>query len=86
MWRKKGYRLGTTSHGVNVVRYPVRISLPYSRRVVHVAAGSMHPFAIDSIGDVWGWSLNSCGQVGIETGEGGYEGIIETPRRVSTMK
>ena len=74
---KQGYRPGTTSHGANVVRYSVRISLP---RVVHVAAGSMHSFAIDSIGDIWGWGLNLRGQVGIEIREGGYEGIIQTPR------
>jgi regulator of chromosome condensation len=45
----------------------------------------MHSFAIDSLGDVWGWGLNLRGQTGIEIGEGRYEEIIETPRRVSTM-
>ena len=81
----EGHRLGTASHGVNIVGAPVRIDLPYSRRVVRVAAGSMHSFAIDSIGDVWGWGLNLRGQIGIEIGEDRYEETIETPRRISTM-
>ena len=81
----EGYRLGTTSHGTNVFGPPVRITLPHSRRVVRVAAGSMHSFAIDSIGDVWGWGLNLRGQIGIEIDENGYGEIIEIPRRVSTM-
>jgi len=50
---------------VNVVGPPVRIDLPYSLRVVRVAAGGMHSFAIDSTGDVWGWGLNLRGQIGI---------------------
>jgi len=74
------HRLGTISHGANVVGTPIRITLPHSRRVVRVAAGNMHSFAIDSIGDV-----NVRGQIGIGIGEGGYGKIIETPRRVSTM-
>jgi len=81
----EGFRLGTASHKANIIEAPVRINLPHSRRMVRVAAGSMHSFAIDSTGDVWGWGLNLRGQIGIDIGEGGYGEIIKTPRRVSAM-
>ena len=81
----EGHRLGTASHGANVLGPLTRISLLHSRRVVHVAAGSMHSFAIDSVGDIWGWGLNLRGQTGIDIGEGGHGEVIEIPRRVSTM-
>jgi len=81
----EGCQLGTTPHTANIIGAPIRINLPQSRRVVRVAAGSMHSFAIDSVGDVWSWGLNLRGQAGIDIGEGGYGEIIETPRRVSTM-
>ena len=45
----------------------------------------MHSFAIDSVGDVWGWGLNLRGQIGFDIGEGRYREIIQAPRRVSTM-
>lgn len=73
----------------NVLGSPVRINLPDSRRVDRVAAGSMHSFAIDSDGDVWGWGLNLRGQTGIDTSvdinKGGYGEVIKTPLPVPTM-
>jgi regulator of chromosome condensation len=81
----EGYRLGIASHGANVVGSPARINLPHSPRVVRVAAGSMHSFAINSVGDVWGWGLNLCGQIGIDIGEGGSGEVIQTPQQVSAM-
>jgi len=82
----EGCRLGTVSHEANITGAPVRINLPHSRRMVRVAAGSMHSFAIDSIGGVWGWGLNLRGQIDIDFGEDGYGETIETPRRVSAMR
>lgn len=64
---------------------PVRVNLPFPHPVVHIAAGGMHSFAIDSRGDVWGWGTNLRGQIGIHTGEKGYEEVIKNPQRVSTM-
>ena len=73
----------------NVLGSPVRINLPDSRRVDRAAAGSMHSFAIDSDGDVWGWGLNLRGQTGIDTSvdinKGGYGEVIKTPFPVPTM-
>ena len=46
------------------------------RRVVCVAAGSIHSFTIDSVGNVWEWGLNLRGQIGVDIGEGGYKEII----------
>ncbi|KAG8898922.1 hypothetical protein FRB99_007062 [Tulasnella sp. 403] len=42
---------------------PDRLSL---RNIVHVASGSWHSFAVDSDGVVYGWGLNSMGQVGLQ--------------------
>ena len=81
----EGRRLGIASQEANAFGPPVRIDLPYPRRVVRVAAGSMHSFAIDSVGDVWSWGLNLRGQTGIDITECGYGKVIETPRQVSTM-
>ena len=50
---------------MNVIGPPVKINPPDSRRIVRVATRSMHSFAIDSIGVVWGCDLNLCGQIGI---------------------
>ena len=82
---QEGHRLGIVSNAENVVGPPVRINFPHPRRVVHVAAGSMHSFAIDSVGDVWGWGLNLRGQTGIDISEEGDGGVIKAPQRVSTM-
>ena len=81
----EGRRLGIASRGANAFGPPVKVNLPYPRRVVRVAAGSMHSFAIDSVGDVWSWGLNLRGQTGIDISESGYGKVIETPRRVLTM-
>ncbi|KAF9647737.1 RCC1/BLIP-II [Thelephora ganbajun] len=81
----EGCQLGVASHGANTLGSPVKIILPHSRRVVRVAAGGMHSFAIDSVGDVWSWGLNFRGQTGIDTDEDRCGEVIETPRRVSTM-
>ena len=54
--------------------------------MVRVTPGSVHLFAIDSVGDVWGVGLSLHGQIGVDIGEGGYMEIIQTPRRVSAMR
>lgn len=78
-------QLGIVSPEANVLRSPIRIDLPFSRRVVRAAAGGMHSFAIDIYDDVWTWGLNSRGQTGIDIDEDGHGMVIETPRRVPTM-
>ncbi|KAF9058010.1 regulator of chromosome condensation 1/beta-lactamase-inhibitor protein II, partial [Panaeolus papilionaceus] len=35
-----------------------------SRKAMTIGSGSMHSFAVDEDGDVWGWGLNSMGQLG----------------------
>ena len=79
------FQLGNEPRGVNVIGPPVGVSFPHSHRVVHVAAGGMHSFAIDVVGDVWSWGANPRGQTGIDIGENGQGETINTPRRVSTM-
>ncbi|KAF9006522.1 regulator of chromosome condensation 1/beta-lactamase-inhibitor protein II [Cyathus striatus] len=52
-----------------------------SRKAVVVGAGSMHSFAVDDKGDVWGWGLNSMGQTGT-----GYssddDSVVQLPQKV----
>lgn len=75
--------LGISSHEENVFGSPIKINLPHSRRVVRVAAGRWHSFAIDSLGDVWGWGVNARGQLAMDICES--ENIIKTPQKVSAM-
>ncbi|KAJ3722581.1 regulator of chromosome condensation 1/beta-lactamase-inhibitor protein II [Lentinula raphanica] len=45
---------------------PEKVSLgSRTRKAKVIGAGSFHSFAVDDKGDVWGWGLNSMGQVGI---------------------
>ncbi|TFK71763.1 RCC1/BLIP-II [Pluteus cervinus] len=54
------------------------------RKAVAIGAGSYHSFAIDDKGDVWGWGLNSMGQLG--TGyESSDDAIVQLPKRVQNL-
>ena len=78
-------QLGAQSNVGNGLGSLVKFTLPYSHRFVRVAAGGMHSFAIDSVGNVWGWGVNIRGQIGLDVGEGESGKIIETPQKVSKM-
>ena len=55
------------------------------RKAVTVGAGSFHSFAVDDNGDVWGWGLNSMGQIG--TGYSSHkDGLVQQPKKVRNFK
>lgn len=55
-----------------------------ARKAIKVGAGSFHSFAVDESGDVWGWGLNSMGQIGT-----GYEtsddSVVQLPQKVKRL-
>lgn len=55
-----------------------------SRKAVRIGAGSFHSFAVDDVGDVWAWGLNSMGQTGT-----GYEtsddAVVQLPQKVMRL-
>ncbi|EJD01011.1 RCC1/BLIP-II [Fomitiporia mediterranea MF3/22] len=68
-------------HGTTPEKVTLRLR---SRKAVTVGAGNFASFAVDEKGDVWGWGLNSVGQVGT-----GYEdeddGIVPQPRLIEEL-
>ncbi|KAH8804065.1 regulator of chromosome condensation 1/beta-lactamase-inhibitor protein II [Flagelloscypha sp. PMI_526] len=54
-----------------------------SRRAVLVGAGGCSSFAVDEGGDVWGWGLNSLGQIGLPTKAGTFE--VPRPTKIESL-
>ncbi|KAF8631540.1 hypothetical protein AX15_002296 [Amanita polypyramis BW_CC] len=55
-----------------------------SRKAVGVGAGAFHSFAIDESGTVWGWGLNSMGQLG--TGHtSSDDNVVQLPKKVKRL-
>ncbi|KAF5358908.1 hypothetical protein D9758_004806 [Tetrapyrgos nigripes] len=61
---------------------PEKISLGLrSRKAKVIGAGSFHSFAVDDAGDIWGWGLNTMGQLG--TGwESEDDAQVQLPKKV----
>ncbi|KAI6035059.1 regulator of chromosome condensation 1/beta-lactamase-inhibitor protein II [Pisolithus orientalis] len=57
-----------------------------SNRAVVIGAGNYCSFAVDEIGDVWGWGLNTMGQTGTGVSElRSTSDEIHTPRKVHSL-
>jgi regulator of chromosome condensation len=54
-----------------------------SRRAVLVGAGGCSSFAVDESGEVWGWGLNSQGQIGLPTEAGTPE--VPRPTKIESL-
>ncbi|KLO20338.1 RCC1/BLIP-II protein [Schizopora paradoxa] len=61
---------------------PERLAI---RRIVYVAAGNFHSFAISETGAVYAWGLNNMRQTGVEDLEEGDEDIVWTPTEVASL-
>lgn len=61
---------------------PERLAL---KKIVHVAAGSFHSFAVDDKGNVYGWGLNQFRQTGVADEDAGYEESISAPTKVRSL-
>ncbi|KAG8934737.1 hypothetical protein FRC02_009318 [Tulasnella sp. 418] len=60
---------------------PERLAL---RDIVHVASGAWHSFAIDKEGYVYGWGLNSMGQVGVAP-EDQWDETVKVPTIIRAL-
>jgi alpha-tubulin suppressor-like RCC1 family protein len=48
--------------------------------VEDIAAGAEHTLALTSMGDVWGWGVNSEGQIGL-----GHTLLVKEPQLISHL-
>ena len=65
---------------------PQGLGFPRRNKIVKIACGSYHSFALDAQGNVWGWGLNNFGETGIEQGAGDDEAAILKPAVVSALQ
>lgn len=63
---------------------PQGIGLPRGK-IIKVACGSYHSFALDSNGNVWGWGLNNFGEIGVEENAGENDAVILRPVKVAQL-
>ena len=70
-------------HKVNALN-PSRLLI---QRIVHVAAGAFHSFALNEDGVVYAWGLNSFGQTGVSADDAGTEDatVVWKPTEVSAL-
>ncbi|CAH7682448.1 regulator of chromosome condensation 1/beta-lactamase-inhibitor protein II, partial [Phakopsora pachyrhizi] len=62
---------------------PERLSL---KKIVLVGSGGSHSFAVNEAGEVFGWGLNTRGQLGIsEDNKSSEEEIVSVPTLISSM-
>jgi alpha-tubulin suppressor-like RCC1 family protein len=56
-------------------------------RIQQIATYYATDFALDTDGQVWGWGFNSCGQLGVNPGQGPdrIEYYVEHPRRIEGL-
>ncbi|KAG6848913.1 hypothetical protein H0H93_012850 [Arthromyces matolae] len=68
---------------IDVIPRKIRLGTR-TRKAVKIGAGSMHSFAIDERGNVWGWGLNTMGQTGT-----GYDScndkVVLLPKQVKRL-
>ncbi|KAI5459671.1 regulator of chromosome condensation 1/beta-lactamase-inhibitor protein II [Mariannaea sp. PMI_226] len=63
---------------------PMGVGLPRGK-IVKIACGSYHSFAIDKKGQVWGWGLNNFGEIGIEYNAGEDDAVILQPAKLESL-
>ncbi|PHH64491.1 hypothetical protein CDD81_4566 [Ophiocordyceps australis] len=63
---------------------PQGVGLPRGK-IVKIACGSYHSFALDTTGNVWGWGLNNFGELGVMSNAGEDGAVILKPVKVSGL-
>ncbi|KAF2424902.1 putative Ran exchange factor Prp20/Pim1 [Tothia fuscella] len=79
-----GRRLVQRHAEVNLL--PTPIALPKRGKIVSIAAGPNHSFAVTNDGEVWSWGLNSFAQTGIPYPETVDNDIVTGPTKVTSLK
>ncbi|KAF7543078.1 hypothetical protein G7Z17_g11034 [Cylindrodendrum hubeiense] len=64
---------------------PQGVGLPRGK-IVKIACGSYHSFAIDKTGQVWGWGLNNFGEIGVESNAGEDDAVILRPAKITFLE
>ncbi|RDA95517.1 hypothetical protein CP533_5415 [Ophiocordyceps camponoti-saundersi (nom. inval.)] len=63
---------------------PQSVGLPRNK-IVKIACGGYHSFALDKDGQVWGWGLNNFGEIWAESNVGEDNAIILKPVKLTTL-
>lgn len=64
---------------------PQGVGLPRGK-IVKIACGSYHSFAIDKDGRVWGWGLNNFGEIGVQSNAGEDDAVILKPAKITYLE
>lgn len=64
---------------------PQGLGLPRGK-IVKIACGSYHSFAIDKDGSVWAWGLNNFGELGIESNAGEDDAVVLKPLKIEGLE
>ncbi|KAL2205822.1 RCC1/BLIP-II, partial [Sarocladium strictum] len=65
--------------------HPQSLGLPRGK-IVKIATGSYHSFAIDKEGSVWAWGLNNFGELGIESNAGEDDAVVLKPIKIEGLE
>ncbi|OAA79152.1 Regulator of chromosome condensation/beta-lactamase-inhibitor protein II [Akanthomyces lecanii RCEF 1005] len=63
---------------------PQGVGLPRGK-IVKIACGAYHSFAIDKEGKVWGWGLNNFGEIGVQSNAGEDDAVILKPAKLTDL-
>lgn len=63
---------------------PQGLGLPRGK-IVKVACGAYHSFALDKDGKVWGWGLNNFGEIGVQSNAGEDDAVILKPAKLTDL-
>lgn len=63
---------------------PQGMGLPRGK-IVKIACGAYHSFAVDKDGQVWGWGLNNFGEIGVQSNAGEDEAVILKPAKLTDL-
>jgi regulator of chromosome condensation len=65
---------------------PQGLGFPRKNKITKIACGSYHSFALDTLGNVWGWGLNNFGETGIVKGAGEEGAAVLKPTIIESLE
>ncbi|KAJ3494795.1 hypothetical protein NLG97_g3851 [Lecanicillium saksenae] len=63
---------------------PQGMGLPRGK-IVKIACGAYHSFALDKDGKLWGWGLNNFGEIGVQSNAGEDDAVILKPAKLTDL-
>lgn len=64
---------------------PQGMGLPRGK-IVKIACGAYHSFALDKDGTAWGWGLNNFGEIGVQSNAGEDDAVILKPAKLTDLE